>query len=54
MHCQMERNLIIAGKYLICTGELEDGEEHEGPLSSAPDNLSDRYDKDDEGPSDGK
>ncbi|XP_015274069.1 PREDICTED: src kinase-associated phosphoprotein 2 isoform X1 [Gekko japonicus] len=34
-------------------GELEDGEEREGPWPLAPDNLSDRYDKDDEGPSDG-
>nr|XP_056713462.1 src kinase-associated phosphoprotein 2 [Euleptes europaea] len=34
-------------------GELEDGEEQEGPLPVPPDNLSDRYDKDDDGPSDG-
>ncbi|XP_061441982.1 src kinase-associated phosphoprotein 2 isoform X1 [Rhineura floridana] len=37
-------------------GELEDGEEHEGPCPVPPDNLSlasDRYDKEDEGPSDG-
>ncbi|XP_054847926.1 src kinase-associated phosphoprotein 2 [Eublepharis macularius] len=34
-------------------GELEDGEEHEGSWPVPPDSLSDRYDKDDEGPSDG-
>ncbi|XP_062984975.1 src kinase-associated phosphoprotein 2 [Elgaria multicarinata webbii] len=37
-------------------GELEDEEEHESPYPVPPDNLSsasDRYDKEDEGPSDG-
>uniref|UniRef100_G1Q5H2 Src kinase associated phosphoprotein 2 n=1 Tax=Myotis lucifugus TaxID=59463 RepID=G1Q5H2_MYOLU len=38
------------------TGDAEDGEEYDDPFSGAPDTISlasERYDKDDEAPSDG-
>ncbi|KAJ6666568.1 hypothetical protein lerEdw1_020291 [Lerista edwardsae] len=44
--------VLLTGEFLICAGECEDGEEGD---ASPQDNLSlasDRYDKDDEGPSD--
>lgn len=50
------RQLLTNGICLTLAGELEDEEESEGSFPSPPDNLSlasDRYDKEDEAPSDG-
>lgn len=44
---------LFSGSFI---GEAEDGEEYDDPFSGPPDTISlasDKYDKDDEAPSDG-